>query len=805
MFRLMQSLSRRWLGGAITRSQGIVTRNRLVWIGLSVLVLLFYAPVVLLGRVFCLKDTLLVVYPIRLYLRERLGQFDLPEWLPLLDMGMPFLANPANGVLYPLNFLLLLPAPYCVGLLIVSHAVIAVVGAWFLLRTLSVSALSSAVGAMAFALGGYMVSLTSISSYMMSLGWLPVVATLVLRSLRSRDPRDVAFAGLAWGTLILCGEPQGVVLTGWFVLALAFGYPTRRCSRWRFVAPAISGVLLGVTIALPQILPALELIPRSRRASGIPLAEASHWSLHPLRLLELLVPRFFGSPLEFDRFLGFFMDDEDSLGHRDPWILTPYFGSALLLFALVGVLSARIRHRSWTRPLAILLGFVLLLAIGRHSPFFGLYFNHIPAAKLFRYPAKFFGLAAAILPLLAAAGLDSWRSKPTQRLPYFGTLTLGLMLVLGMCFVPTAAQWLHSARSVVPLGSAKATMTLALSSELVLVVAVAIVLTLARKKPTPLLRYGLCALLTFQVLRITWGAYATAPPSVFAESAFTRTIVATTPTGEPTRLMHDVANLDVEGLDSAPSAVQASAFARSLFKDIGIAQGIGYADAYVSSEEGEKFRFWHDIGRYQRQMLDVFAIRHLSLPASLNLPSESGLKRIGQFTEPTAALYENQTALPFAFGVASVAVVSEIAEAELLLRDPRIAQGLFAVLDGGDVDQRQLAQLARVGTCRTNLPLSDRIDLDCDLSQDGFIVVNESYHPNFSAQLDGVPIPIMRANAFVMSVKANAGRHSLRLVYAESSLLPAATASLIALALSVVLIFRRPVKVRRSVRKAAAA
>jgi hypothetical protein len=106
------------------------TRKYLTPILLTLVVVVFYAPVVLLGRVFYLKDAQLVFYPTRLFLRQRLQAFDLPQWLPQLDMGMPFLANPSNGVLYPLNLLLMLPAPWCVGAFIVSHALIAVVGAW---------------------------------------------------------------------------------------------------------------------------------------------------------------------------------------------------------------------------------------------------------------------------------------------------------------------------------------------------------------------------------------------------------------------------------------------------------------------------------------------------------------------------------------------------------------------------------------------------------------------------------------------------------------------------------------------------
>ena len=370
---------------------------------LTLIVIAFYAPVVVFGRVFYLKDAQLVVYPTRLLLRERLLAFDLPQWLPQLNMGMPFLANPSNGVLYPLNLILLLPAPWCVGLFIVSHTVIAIIGAWGLLRALHVNTAASALGAIAFALGGYMVSLTSNAAFMMSLAWLPVVALMTLRSLHSGRFSDAGLTGLVWAMQILSGEPQGAVLTGWFVVTLVIGFPSRLKHKWRQLLLLGFSVVIAICVALPQILPALELIPRSRRASGIQLSEASHWSLHPLRLLELMVPNLFGNPIHFDEFLGFFMDDENSRLHRDPWIASPYLGSAVLLFAVVGLAATRIRHRYWVRSLGVLLMLSLLLALGRHFPLFALYYQYAPLAQLFRYPAKIFGLSAAILPLLGAA------------------------------------------------------------------------------------------------------------------------------------------------------------------------------------------------------------------------------------------------------------------------------------------------------------------------------------------------------------------------------------------------------------------
>jgi len=757
---------------------------------LTLVVVLFYAPVVLLGRVFYLKDAQLVVYPTRLLLRQHLLAFDLPQWLPQLDMGMPFLANPSNGVLYPLNLLLLLPAPWCVGAFIVSHAVIAVVGAWHLLRALRVAAAASAIGAIAFALGGYMVSLTWVANYMMSLAWLPLVALMALRAMRSRRISDAALTGLVWSIQILCGEPQGVVLTGWFIGALALGYPATIKQKWRQLMLLGISACIAVCVALPQILPALELIPRSRRAAGIQLFEASHWSLHPMRLLELLVPNLFGNPIHFDEFLGYFMDNEDSLLNRDPWIASPYLGSAVLIFSVVGIVATRKRHRFWVRALGLLVVLSVLLAIGRHSPLFGLYFQYLPGARYFRYPAKIFGLAAAIIPLIAAAGLDAWRSKPSLRLPGTLTLILATALLSGWAAAPIAARALHQLRPAITSNSALHTLRHALSLELGTLALVGLLLLLARRRPRRIYLALLFGVMAAQVIFANRGAYETVPLQVYSEPELARRIRAQTPSGEPVRMIHDVAALDIPGIASAEGRAQAQAISNSLMKDIGINFGIGYADSYLSSEEGPKYDFWRNIGPFRRQMLDVFGIRFVALPPQLPIGNGSELRALDGLDSIGATVYENPNALPFAYGVSTVLSVNSQSESQWALRDPKIAHGVLAVVDNLNSELPANKLPERIGACHLAAPLGDRIELECDLQKDGYVIVNASHHPNFKGHLDNTPAPILRANAFVMAMNVPKGKHRLDLVYSEESLGPACAASLSCCLLCLLLVFR---------------
>lgn len=766
---------------------GRISGSRAAPLGLALLVLTFFAPV-LWGRAFFLKDAQLVVYPMRLFLREQLLLLRVPEWLPGLDLGMPFLANPSNGVLYPLNAILLLPAPWCVGVFVVCHSVIAALGALFLLQSLGVRRHPALLGAVGFALGGYLVSLTWVANYMMSLAWLPLVLLFARRALARGRLGDAAVCGVMWALQLLSGEPQGVVMTGWAVFAFAVGYPLPWRLRVRRTLLLVLSLGVALCLAMPQVLPALELIPRSRRAEGIALEEAVHWSFHPLRLFELCVPWLFGNPLEFDRYLGYFMNDEGGRLHRDPWMVTPYFGSLSLLFVCYAAWAPLRRHRHWIRSLGALALVSLLLAFGRHTPLFALFFESVPGATLFRYPAKYFGLCAVLLPLLAAAGADAWLRKRHVTLERVLVAGIGSVLLLGLAVSAPLSEALAALRPELT-GDPSATVRSALLYEAATLVVLLSGLVWIRSKRVAWLGPALLAATTVQVVRANLDAYQTAPLSAYREPELARALRAATPSGSAPRVMHDVKSLALPGLDAASPERRARAFSASLMKNTGLAHGVGYARSYASSEEGPKFRFWRDTVPYRRALLDVFGIRHLVLPSDTRFPPQTNLVRLAEFDHVGAAVFENPTALPFAFPVARVVAVNDFDAATRALPDPRIAKGELAVL-GPPVVQVSNTEGSGAGRCALRAPLGDVILLDCDLPAPSWVVVNESHHPNWTARVDGEQRELVPANALVMALHVPEGKRRVELRYDEPSFWPGVLVSAFGALLSTLLVLR---------------
>jgi uncharacterized membrane protein YfhO len=55
--------------------------------------------------------------------------------------------------------------------------------------------------------------------------------------------------------------------------------------------------------------------------------------------------------------------------------------------------------------------------------------------------------------------------------------------------------------------------------------------------------------------------------------------------------------------------------------------------------------------------------------------------------------------------------------------------------------------------------------IDVEASSRGYLVLNDPYHPWWSAELDGREVPILQANVLFRAVAVEPGRHRVRFVF----------------------------------------
>ena len=340
-------------------------------------------------------------------------------WNPDLGHGAPLIANLQMAWFYPPTWLLWALAAlggvqalaWGHGLLIVLHLLWAAAGMFLLARSLNLAAPGPAVAALAYALSGYLATRAEVFLSMnAATAWTPWVLWAGLRLLRAPGPRPAALLALTVSLQILAGHAQ----TAWYTLVLlavwllfwgtgsANGRPRAPWRAWLPWLLAAAGLTALLTAA--QVVPTGEYLRLSARATGVERDFALTYSLWPWRLLGLIAPNAFGSPVTGD-YWGYAAYYEDAL----------YIGLLSFLLALSTLVwawrgrggpaawAARLARWGWAVTLA-----ALVLALGRNTPVFPWLYAHVPTFAMFQAPTRWSLLAVFALALLAGVAAASW-------------------------------------------------------------------------------------------------------------------------------------------------------------------------------------------------------------------------------------------------------------------------------------------------------------------------------------------------------------------------------------------------------------
>ena len=334
----------------------------------------------------CHRDLLDFVVPLKVHFQRSLAAGAIPWWDPWTLGGRPFVATLQAQVFYPPNWIhLLLDLPWALSIFLWGHLLLGGLGARALARELGLGPAAAFLAGAGYLAGGFLPSLTDLTNQLCTAAWLPWTWWAAHRFGAAPGRGRLA----AWSAFVLAAllgaAPQHAALGGLASLAFAAlgaSGPARR--RWGL---ALAGGLLAAGLAAwcasVQLGPFAELVLRSDRAAGLPVAEAGKHELEARALLS-----FVRAP------------DGALDAPAGPFIRSLYLGPLLLLPALLG---ARTRSRtSWTLVGLTLISLWLAAGTGLPGPSTWL----VEATPFLRYPIKNAGLAALALPLLAAVGWD---------------------------------------------------------------------------------------------------------------------------------------------------------------------------------------------------------------------------------------------------------------------------------------------------------------------------------------------------------------------------------------------------------------
>ena len=407
---------------------------QLPYLPITLAPIVLFSPLLFGGKVLFWGTPGLQFMPWWTFSWETLLDGHLPLWNPLLGMGVPLLANYQSALFYPPTWIYLLfyaaggigTMAWAQALVLTLHLILSGVGMAKLARRLGWDALAQTLAGLAYALSGYLVARAWFASINATVAWLPWALLAAYAAVEQPALRRWARLGLVLGLQLLAGHAQTawytLLLTGAWILFWAW-VRAHEARRWRALLKAAGGYLLAglgsAALAAVQLLPTVEYLLQSQRATAVDAEFALNYSFWPWRFITLIAPNFFGNPAHSDYW-----------GYGNFWEDAVYIGLLPLLLALAALARRRIADdgrpvsglrspviRFW--GIAIFTAF--LLALGKNTPVFPWLYQNFPTFDMFQAPTRFSLWAVVALALLAALGVQNWR-RPEGRGLYWTRL-----------------------------------------------------------------------------------------------------------------------------------------------------------------------------------------------------------------------------------------------------------------------------------------------------------------------------------------------------------------------------------------------
>jgi hypothetical protein len=383
------------------------------------------------------RDITFASYPRAVELRNIVRSGSLPIWNPYEHFGEPVIANPDYLLFYPTAWLAwVLPAAYGFKLHFVLHYFLLAAGGFLLARRLGRSPFACYLAGALFVFSGPVMSLGNFSNMVAAAAWMAPALLGCDYLMRRGGWRGATLFAAALALQFMAGEPFTSLIT--VALALAWcvvfagaqrpslgeeplplasrrtggslrsrlcflasreavrhgGLRSRLCLILRRFVPAC---LLAFALSAIQLLPAARHLPETAR-SQLPFEHSFFWSLDPLKLLEVLIPRVWGDAFAHVRLPWLLLEG------REAFLLSVFIGIIPLGLAAAGLLLGRNRLAWFWSAVAVV---CVLAALGNYTPLGWVLYYVVPVFRIFRFPEKLMIPTALAVAQLAALGSDA--------------------------------------------------------------------------------------------------------------------------------------------------------------------------------------------------------------------------------------------------------------------------------------------------------------------------------------------------------------------------------------------------------------
>ncbi len=732
------------------------------------------------------SDMFIAGYSFRLFGAEQFRATGaIPQWNPYLFGGLPYIAAMHGDIFYPTAWLRwIMPVDLAITWGMALHFVIA---GWFTFgfaRALRLSWTAAITAGVAYELSGIVASQMSPGhdGKLFVSALTPLAFWVLLIAIRGGRTWAFGVFSLVVALLVL-GHYQMcyflMLALGLWTLYLAFWDSERRpqARPWVSVALAALAVGIGIGIAGLQVLPFLQYIPFSPRATGGPSTGwewVNSYAMPPSEIFTTLLPQFNG-------------------------VLDHYWGSNPIKFhtEYVGVLPLALACFAWGDSsrrrlvVALIVGLVLFqfLAFAGHTPFYRPFYEFLPMLKKMRAVGMVFFLVAFPIAMLAGIGLDRilGGEVPARRvlLVVGGFAVFALLGVAGILQVMAEGLAIPERMSAVQANATE-------------------------------LRGGAIRLLLFVVIGggILWATAAGRVRGALAAGLLLVGLSADlwsidrmfyTFSPRASVLFRDDEILARLKAEAGPFRVLngQGTYPQSTLMAYRIATPLGYHgnELQAYDELGGKDKGWENV--FSPNFVDLLAVRFLVLQEEHVIPGFH--KLLGPITSTfgdPAVLYERDTIPAYARVLASAAKAPS-AQVTTTVLDSRFPAGALALYDDtAGIAVRPLVQPFPISgitaTIADYAPGAMRISLKGSNPAPSYLVVSENWYPDWKATVDGQPAVVHRADHTLLSVVVPPGAHEVSLRFESAAYARGKMVTLVSLLLALALTAAPVLLARRS-------
>lgn len=435
------------------------------WLNLSILFIVWFILFreLIFGSSWLHDDFPYVYYPGKFLAAVSLADGVFPFWNPYSFSGMPFFADPQIAILYPFNFILKYfvtdsyLSPLAVQNSIVIHYLLLSVFCYFLCRELKFSNFVSMIFSLMFTYSSYMIIHMMHMNLIETVVWLPLLLLLILKFINNQKYVYIILAALVMAVSILAGYPQCFFYNYIFLSVILFYYIYKsiRGKDYKSVRFISTGLFIffaiSVCISSVQLLPTYILSENSSRVD-IGYEFAKQGSVHPLDIVTLFVPKIFGtfnwnqSAEEVS-----YWSVKNSGGHQEGsymYTISTLYLSLLPVLILIPVIRFSLKRKNIKFPVIFFLVLsliILLFSFGGNFFVHQIFYYFVPVFNKFRNPGHITYLFSFCMLLITAFGLNEIFKNKEEIKKYFSAkyfIITGSALIL--VFLMSAAGFFSS-------------------------------------------------------------------------------------------------------------------------------------------------------------------------------------------------------------------------------------------------------------------------------------------------------------------------------------------------------------------------